>query len=108
MGKNFKQAVETAQPVYKSIIGSAQEQQAPDEQAVLAAQEAQATRGKKGVKMPRINMAFTPSNLDFLRVMAGIRGQSITQFVNSLVERERTVRGEEYEQAKKIVNHSDL
>ena len=108
MGKNFKQAAAAAQPVYGSIIGAAQELKEPDEQAALAAQEAQATRGKKGVKMSRINMAFTPTNLDFLRVMSGIRGQSITQFVNALVERERTIRGEEYEQAKKLVQSSDL
>ena len=108
MGKDFKKAAEAAQPVYGSIIGAAQEQKEPDEQAALAAQEAQSTRGRKGVKMPRINMAFTPSNLDFIRVMAAIRGQTMTQFVNALVERERTTRGEEYERAKQLVDNSDL
>ena len=108
MGKNFTQAAEATQPVYNSIIGAAQDQKAPGEQTVLAAQEAQATRGKKGVKMPRINMAFTPSNLGFIRVMAAIRGQTMTQFVNTLVERERTTRGEEYDRAKQLVDNSDL
>lgn len=108
MGKNFKQAAEATQPVYNSIIGAAQDPKAPDEQSALAAQETQTTRGRKGVKMPRINMAFTPSNLDFIKVMAAIRGQTMTQFVNTLVERERTTRGEEYERAKQLVDNSDL
>lgn len=93
--------------VYAAVIGSKQaaispEKPALDAQAVLEAQEAQATRGKKGAKMPRINMAFTPSNLDFIRVMAAIRGQNMTQYVNSLIEKERQNNSEVYEAAKKL------
>ena len=109
MGKQFKDAAAAARPVYGTIIGSAQQtQEVQEEQQVYDAQEAQATQGRKGVKMPRINMAFTPSHLDYLRVMAGIKGISITRYVNSLVEKDQKENGDTYEAAKKLVGGSNL
>ena len=115
MAKQFKDAAAAARPVYNTIIGSAQQpqevqqvQQVPEEQQALDVQEAQATQGRKGAKMPRINMAFTPSNLDYLRVMAGIKGQSITRYVNALVEKEREENGATYEAAKKLIDGDSL
>jgi len=108
MAKGFKDAA-NAQPVYGTIMGAAQEAQKADkEQDALDAQEALATRGKKGVKLPRINMAFTPSNYDYIRVMAAIRGQSMTQYVNAIIERERKANGEAYEKAWEIVSRQEL
>ena len=102
MAKGFKDAA-NAQPVYGTIIAAAQEaQRIEKEQKALDAQDALATRGRKGIKLPRINMAFTPSNLDYIRVMAAIRGQSMTQYVNDLIERERTENGEAYRKAKEL------
>ena len=102
--KNF--TVQAQNPdVYASLIGSKGAAMSADKPAldIQDVQEAQATQGKKGAKMPRINMAFTPSNLDFIRTMAAIRGQSMTQYVNSLIEKERQ-NNETYEAAKKLVN----
>jgi hypothetical protein len=104
--KGFKDAA-NAQPVYSTIIGAAQDvQKAEEEQKALDAQEALSTRGLKGVKLPRINMAFTPSNLDFIRIMAAIRGQSMTQYVNSIIERERLENGDAYQKAKALTEES--
>nr|DAF06745.1 MAG TPA: repressor [Caudoviricetes sp.] len=100
MAKRFKEAADAAQPVYSTIIGSAQAEQ--DAQVVQDAQEALKTQGKKGMKMPRINMAFSPSNIDFVRVMAALKGQTMTQYVNALLDREREANGEAYEAAKKL------
>jgi len=109
MGKQFKDAAAAARPVYNTIIASAQQhQEVQEEQQALNAQEAQATQGRKGAKMPRINMAFTPSNLDYLRVMAGIKGISITRYVNALVEKEREENGSTYEAVKKLTNSDSL
>ncbi|MFR1625216.1 MAG: hypothetical protein ACLSU1_10545 [[Eubacterium] siraeum] len=108
--KNF--TIQAQNPdVYASIIGSkgaamSADKPALDIQDVLDAQEAQSTQGKKGAKMPRINMAFTPSNLDFIRTMAAIRGQSMTQYVNDLIERER-LNSNIYEAAKKLMNSAE-
>ena len=49
----------------------------------------QKTQGRKGEKMPRINMAFTPVNLEFLHIMAAVEGTSITRYVNRVIEQER-------------------
>lgn len=76
----------------------------PEVQEVQERQEAQQTQGKKGAKMQRINMAFTPSNIDFIRVMAKIKGQTMTQFVNEILDNQRQEVGEVYEQAKKLVD----
>ena len=103
MAKGFKEAAAAAQPVYNTIIGCAQEEQAAHETKVVQdAQEAHKTQGKKGMKMPRINMAFSPSNIDFVRIMAAIKGQTMTQYVNALLDKEREANGEAYEAAKKL------
>lgn len=44
------------------------------------------TTGRKGVKLPRMNMAFTPDNYAYIKTMSKVRGESLTQFVNHLIE----------------------
>ena len=68
------------------------------------AQDALNTQGRKGMKAARINMAFTPENYDFIRVMAAIRGESMTNFVNYVIEESRRTNGAKYEQAKAITD----
>lgn len=86
-----------------SILDQLMPQEVDDAQEVLEAQEAGQTQGKKGMKQKRINMAFTPSNLDFIRVMAGISGKTMTQYVNSVIEAERERNGEKYRKAKDLM-----
>lgn len=107
MGKGFKDAASVQRPVYGTIIGAKQEN-APETQEVQEVQEAQTTQGRKGMKMQRINMAFTPSNIDYIRVMAAIRGQTMTQFVNAIISREREQNSEAYQAAKKLTEQSGL
>lgn len=47
------------------------------------------TQGKKGQKMPRINLAFSTENHDFLRTESRKQGMSITAFINHIVEQYR-------------------
>jgi len=47
--------------------------------------EALQTQGRKGCKAIRINMAFTPSNHDFIKVMAKATGRTMTEFTNLVV-----------------------
>lgn len=112
MAKGFKDAAAAAQPVYSTIIGSAQQKQepqdAPETQDTQAVQEAQATQGRKGMKMQRINMAFTPTNIDYIRVMAAIRGQTMTQFVNAIIAQDREQNGDAYEAAKELTKGKSL
>lgn len=102
MGKQFKSAAAAASPVYNQIIGTKQEAQEQDTYEVQYVQEAQSTQGKKGMKQPRINMAFTPENLSYLRIMAGIKGISITKYVNDLILQDREKKADTYNEAKRI------
>lgn len=122
--KSFKN--ESISPVYSKIMGSNVEidaapehmgdydpeqhpelyvQDTPDAQEVLEAQEELKTQGKKGARAQRINMAFTPSNLQFIRTMSKAKGQSMTQFVNDLITRERTQNGDAYKQITDILSN---
>lgn len=47
--------------------------------------EALQTQGRKGCKAIRINMAFTPDNHEFIKVMAKASGKTMTEFTNLVV-----------------------
>ena len=74
----------------------------PQEAAERAAQLK--TQGRKGCKAIRINMAFTPENHEFIKVMATISGKTMTEFANLVVERYRNEHPDIYEQAKAIID----
>ena len=40
------------------------------------------TSGRKGLKLPRINLAFAPDIYDYVQIMSRVRGESMTDFVN--------------------------
>lgn len=106
MTKDFKAKAAKTPSVYGSIIGSAQDAQHVQEvQETPRPQPAQAigsTQGRKGAKLPRINMAFSTESLDYLRVMSALKGMSVTRYVNDLVEQDRARNAEAYDTAKNL------
>ncbi len=60
------------------------------------------TSGRKGLKLKRINVAFRPSNYDYIVCMARVRGQTLTQFVNDVIAKSLEENGEIYKQALKF------
>ncbi len=72
----------------------------PTEEEIQLAREQRRTRGRKGVKMLRINMAFTPEVHDYIRTMAQVRGQTVTQFTEAVFRKSMQDNAEIYEQAK--------
>ena len=48
------------------------------------------TRGRKGQKMPMMNMRFTDENYDYLKRESAVRGKSVSGFVNWLIETYRS------------------
>lgn len=106
MPKGFKDAAASAKCVYGTVIGSTQEvQHTQDVQDIHRDSVLAQTQGRKGAKLPRINMAFSPQNLEYLRVMAGLKGQSVTKYVNALVEQDMALNVEAYTAAKKIAGN---
>ena len=82
----------------KGQQGTASPQEAQERAAQLK------TQGRKGCKAIRINMAFTPENHEFIKIMAKISGKTMTEFANLVVERYRTEHPDLYEQAKAIID----
>lgn len=62
------------------------------------------TQGRKGCKAVRINMAFTGSNHQYIKVMAKVTGKTMTEFTNYVVEQYRTEHPELYAKAKEIID----
>lgn len=72
----------------------------PTAEEIQLAREQSRTRGRKGVKMLRINMAFTPEIHEYIRTMAQVRGQTVTQFTEAVFRKSMEDNAEIYEQAK--------
>ena len=93
--------------VYNSIE---QATSAKGQQGTASPQEREAraadlrTQGRKGCKAIRINMAFTPDNHEFIKVLSKISGKTMTEFTNLVIERYRTEHPELYAQAKAIID----
>lgn len=56
------------------------------EQEIKEAQEQLKTSGRKGAALPRINLAFKPSNYEFVKTAATIYGMNLTEFINYVIE----------------------
>ena len=75
-------------------------QEEPTEEEIAAAREQGKTQGRKGVKAIRINMAFTPDVHEYIKVMARVRGESVTDFTNYVFRQSMEQNAALYEQAK--------
>ena len=97
-----------ANKVYKSIeTGTSRKGQQGKASPKEAAERASSlkTQGRKGCKAVRINMAFTPENHQYIKVMAKVTGNTMTEFTNLVIERYRTEHPDLYDQAKAIIDN---
>lgn len=95
VGGRVFHSIETATSP-KGQQGSASPQEAAERKAKMK------TQGRKGAKMARINMAFTPENHEFIRIMAKATGMTITQFTNMVFQKYREEHQDLYEKAKQL------
>ncbi|MBO4675178.1 MAG: hypothetical protein J5601_03730 [Elusimicrobiaceae bacterium] len=110
MAKKDFSKVNTA-PIYEAITEATAEAEPMPEKikykdrrtyTAAEAQEAMEklrTTGLKGVKLPRINLAFSPTNYDFVQTMARVRGESMTDFINFIMNEAREKHAETYKAA---------
>lgn len=78
--------------------------EAPTEEKEIRITE-QRTQGRKGCKMPRINVAFTPENHQYLHDKARLNGKSMTVTLNEILNRYRADhREEDKAQAEEFAN----
>lgn len=62
------------------------------------------TQGRRGCRAVRINMAFTPGNHEFIKVMARASGRTMTEFTNLVIAAYRKEHPEIMEQANAFLN----
>ena len=101
--KDFSQISTDA--VYSSIQSATAEHGKRKPRKEYTEQEAQEiaetmrTSGRKGVKLPRINTAFQPSNYEYVQTMARVSGITLTEFINKAIKEHREAHADLYEQA---------
>lgn len=61
------------------------------------------TQGRKGTKLSRINMAFSPANFDYIHVMSRVTGQTATSFVNEVLDKYREEHQDIYQKAQEFI-----
>ena len=57
------------------------------------------TNGRKGLKLPRINLAFAPDIYEYCRTMARAAGMNYTDFVNRVLRQHMDEHQEAYQRA---------
>lgn len=62
------------------------------------------TSGRKGLKLPRINLAFSPENYEYIQIMSRVRGESMTDFVNIALRQHMDEHRDLYEKAIEFRN----
>lgn len=82
-------AAATAEPEHTQETAEAQETLAGrkprrtyNAQEAAEALQTLKTSGKKGLKLPRINLAFAPDTYEYVQIMSRVRGETMTEFVN--------------------------
>lgn len=78
-------AAATAEPEEQEVQGKRKEYKPRKEytaQERLDFMQEMRTAGRKGLKLPRINLAFAPDVYEYIQIMSRVRGESMTDFVN--------------------------
>lgn len=75
----------------------------PEEAAAFA--ESFKTSGRKGLRLPRINVAFTPENYEYIRTMSRVRGENYTAFINWLIKTHKDENMDMYKKAHDFIDN---
>ena len=113
--KNFDSM--SAEPVYSTIneataearetVPVRKERRTYSEQEAYELMKEMKTSGRKGVKMPRINIAFQPDVYQYVTVMSRVRGDNLTEFVNLALRQHMEDHSELYNRAMEFRRELD-
>ncbi len=112
--KNQKKGFEDLQmdPLHNDIATAtstpkayAKTEAGPEEKA--ARLKERRTQGKKGCKAPRINVAFSQQNYDYVRIMSRIKGKTMCAFVNDCLTQYREEHPELFQVARTLIDYID-
>ena len=99
--KDFESELKTVFEDVNQRQGKGAHPTASPEEAKKRAKEGN-TRGVKGAKMPTINMRFKADNFEYLQVMSGLKGISVTAFCNEIIEQHREKNAATFAQAQEL------
>ncbi len=85
--------------IAKGTTATRKQTEATQEEAETRRNEGH-TQGRKGASLDRMNMAFSPVNWEFIKVMSRGTGMSKTEFVNFVIEKYRKTHEEDYKDYK--------
>ena len=102
--------VQEAKQAYKAqdVTPEALTSAIADMEAKIEAAEARRTQGRKGYQLPRLNITLTPSGVEYVRVMAGITGKSVTRYISDIVDKDAAANAERYQKAKELMQDARL
>lgn len=60
--------------------------------------------GRKGLHLPRINLAFTPDVYDYIRTMSRAAGMNLTEFTNMIIQQHMEEHRDLYKKAIEFRN----
>ena len=110
--RGFVDRVQDTAPVYDALTEVPKKKykprRIPTEAEAQEALENLRTQGQKGLKSPRINLAFRPSVYDYVHVMSAIRGQPMTEYINEVLAAEMERNRDAYEQARALVEATTI
>lgn len=105
--KNFEginlERTNTVSRTIERATGQKGQQATASQEEAQARRESMKTQGRKGAKATRINMAFSDSNHEYIKVMSRVTGKTMTEFTNYVIEQYRTEHPEVFEQAKAFI-----
>lgn len=101
--KNFE-SIKTNN-VFEAVEKSAGKkiQQTASEKEIEERKATGKTQGRKGCKATRINIAFTSPNHDYIKTVSKIKGMSLTEYTNYIIEQHRLEHDELYKKAKELL-----
>jgi len=62
-----------------------------DKRLITEGKQIGTTQGRKGMKLRRINMAFSDINYEYVKKTSRMNGMSATEFINMLIDEHRTI-----------------
>lgn len=85
--KDFAAGIDTGRLFtdIEQATGKTRQQGKANPQEAAQREQDMTTQGRKGCKLPRVNMAFSTDNYNFIKVMAKATGRNMTEFINDLV-----------------------
>ena len=65
---------------------------------------ARKTAGRKGLKLPRLNLSLTPEKYEYLRLMSSMTGTTYSEFIEEALDAHKRQHEETYIEALQLKN----